>query len=340
MSKKTHNGYGVVYDKQGYVPVDSRLPHWNPGQANLHWGFEGVAGMNGKRYLHYPTENFYVNEDGTVRAFGQQSIPIINIRGKNYIEVPVSGDKATSTWNTGRGMYTVQNYYRIPIGHTTRYVAQPILQPKPKQTEEKQKTIEEDVKPVELKPKSKVTSIKQQVPSSVLETLSKNYTHIIKPRKNEDPAYTPVAVWSMAGDGHYYKIMKLKNGKFRLQDYRCDWDDDGTIIVDENPIEDIISDTIPKYTYSFVYSPEYMWKSPNQPLEKTTLKSEQNIDIEDYQKVSNLIHRGAGLVGSGVNKAKEYLEYDAKYEVKRLQDNLRDAAKTIAEDLRRRYYEK
>jgi hypothetical protein len=70
MSKKTHNGYGVVYDNQGYVPVDSRLPFWNPGNPNLSWGPEGISGINGKRYLYYPASNFYVNEDGTVKAFG------------------------------------------------------------------------------------------------------------------------------------------------------------------------------------------------------------------------------------------------------------------------------
>lgn len=336
--RKGNTHYATTSD--GYVTPNAKL-FWNPGNPNLHWGFEGLAGMNGKRYLHYPAMNFYTNEDGTVRAFGQESIPIISKHGKNYIEIMAPSGKEYSSWHTGNnGMYTVQNYARIPIGETMEYVAPPVLQPKPEQTEESQKTIEEDAKPVTIKPKPKTTPIKQPVPSSALETLSKNYTNIIKPHTNEDPAYTPVSVWSLASDGHYRKIIKLKNGKFRLQDYKCDWADDGTVIVDENPIEDIISDNILESRYSWLYSPEFMWKSPYQPLEKTTLKSEQNINIEDYQKVSNLVHRGAGLVGSGVNKAKEYLEYDAKYDVKRLQENLRDAAKTIAEDLRRRYYEK
>lgn len=135
MPNKTYNGYWIEQDNQGYVPVDSRLPFWNPGNPNLSWGLEGISGINGKRYLHYPTSNFYVNEDGTVRAFRQQSIPIINIRGKNYIEVPVSGDKATSTWDTGSGTHTVQNYYRIPVGTTTKYVEPPVLQPKSQKVE-------------------------------------------------------------------------------------------------------------------------------------------------------------------------------------------------------------
>lgn len=338
MTESKRHSY-IKYDSNGFTPINGRLPHWNPGNPNLYWGLEKVAGIDGKRYLHYPKANFYVNEDGTVRAFGQESIPIVNRGGKNYIEVMVPGADSTNTWWTGNEYYTVKNHYRFPVGDTTRYVAPPVLQPKPEQTEESQKTIEEDAKPVTIKPKPKTTPIKQPVPSSALETLFKNYTNIIKPHTNEDPAYTPVAVWSLAADGHYRKIIKLQNGKFRLQDYKCDWDADETVAVNENPIEDIISDTIPK-KYLWLYSPEYMWKSPYQPLEKTTLKSEQNINIEDYQKISNLAHRGAGLVGSGVNKAKEYLEYDAKYDVKRLQENLRDAAKTIAEDLRRRYYEK
>jgi hypothetical protein len=79
--------------------------------------------------------------------------------------------------------------------------------------------------------------------------------------------------------------------------------DDGTAILNENPIEDIISDTIPKYPYSFVYSPEYMWKSPYQPLEKTTLKSEQGLEAAKRKPVSNTIYRSAGLVGSSINRA-------------------------------------
>jgi hypothetical protein len=66
MSKKV-NRYATT--KDGYVTPDASL-FWNPGDPNLHWGFEGLSGINGKRYLHYPTMNFYTNEDGTVRAFG------------------------------------------------------------------------------------------------------------------------------------------------------------------------------------------------------------------------------------------------------------------------------
>ena len=138
-------------DNQGYVLVNSSLPHFSYSPS-LSWGFEGLSGMNGKRYLHYPKMNFYINDDGTVRAFGQESIPIVNRRGVNYIEIPVVGDKATSTWWTGSNQYSVQNYYRIPVGKTTKYVEPQVLQPKPKQTEEKQKIVEEDTKPIIIKP--------------------------------------------------------------------------------------------------------------------------------------------------------------------------------------------
>ena len=317
----------IIYDSKGFTPINGKLPHWNPGNPNLYWGFEEVAGIDGKRYLHYPEANFYVNGDGTVRAFGQDSIPIVNRRGKNYIEVMVPGADSTNTWWTGNKYHTVKNHYRFPVGDTIRYVEPPVLQPKPEQIEELQKTIEE-AKPNTIKPNAKTTSIKQPVPSSVLETLSKSYINIIKPHKNEDPAYTPVAVWSVAADGHYYKIMKLKNGKFRLQNYQCDWADGDTVIVDENPIEDIISDTIPEYKYSFVYSPEYMWKSPNQPLEKTTLKSEQGLETAKRKPAANTIYRSAGLIGSGINRAQDYLKHEASYDLERLKeqtvDKLRD----------------
>lgn len=183
MSKKTHNGYGVIYDNKGFVPVDSRLPHWNPGNPNLSWGPEGISGIKGKRYLYYPASNFYVNEDGTVKAFGKESIPIVSKHGTNYIDVPASGDKATSTWDTGHGIYTVQNYYRIPIGTTTKYVEPPVLQPKPKQTEEIQKTVEKNTKPVIIKPKlesklkPKPTLVKKPIP--IPEDMKKGLTKVV-----------------------------------------------------------------------------------------------------------------------------------------------------------------
>lgn len=65
--RKGNTHYATTSD--GYVTPNAKL-FWNPGNPNLHWGFEGLAGMNGKRYLHYPAMNFYTNEDGTVRAFG------------------------------------------------------------------------------------------------------------------------------------------------------------------------------------------------------------------------------------------------------------------------------
>lgn len=119
----------ITYDSKGFTPIDGRLPYWGAGNPNLSWGFEGASGLNGNRYLHYPKANFYVNEDGTVRAFGYESIPIVNRRGVNYIEIMVPGEKSTSTWNTGNyGMYTVNNYYRIPVGETTQYV-KPVVPP-------------------------------------------------------------------------------------------------------------------------------------------------------------------------------------------------------------------
>jgi hypothetical protein len=213
----------VQLDDSGYVDPESRFPRhgdltiYTMGKVQgTHWGPEEAAGLKNKRYLYYPPMNFYTNDDGTVRAFGQDSIPVTKVRGKNYIELMVPGKDSTATWYTGHGMYTVKNHLRIPIGETMEYVAPPVLQPKPEQTEESQKTIEEDAKPVTIKPKPKTTPIKQPVPSSALETLSKNYTNIIRPHTNEDPEYTPVAVWSLSSDGHYRKIIKLKNGKFRL----------------------------------------------------------------------------------------------------------------------------
>ena len=158
----------IKYDSNGFTPIDGKLPHWNPGNPNLYWGFEQVAGIDGKRYLHYPKANFYVNEDGTVRAFGQESIPIVNRGGKNYIEVMVPGADSTNTWWTGNEYYTVKNHYRFPVGDTTRYVAPPVLQPKHEQTEEKQQITENDAKPVITKPKPaskpKPTLVKKPIP--------------------------------------------------------------------------------------------------------------------------------------------------------------------------------
>ena len=119
---KTSNEYATT--KDGYVTPNAKL-FWNPGNPNLHWGFEGLAGMNGKRYLYYPPMNFYTNDDGTVRAFGQDSLPVTNVRGKNYIELMVPGKDSTATWYTGHGMYTVKNHLRIPVGETKPYIPPP-----------------------------------------------------------------------------------------------------------------------------------------------------------------------------------------------------------------------
>lgn len=124
MSKKV-NGYATT--KDGYVTPDASL-FWNPGNPNLHWGLEGLSGINGKRYLHYPAMNFYVNEDGTVRAFGQDRIPIISKNGKNYIEIIAPSGNETSSWSTGHGIHTVQNYARIPIENTTKYIVPQLQQ--------------------------------------------------------------------------------------------------------------------------------------------------------------------------------------------------------------------
>lgn len=161
----------IKYDSKGFTPIDGKLPHWNPGNPNLHWGFEEVGGIDGKRYLHYPEANFYVNENGTVRAFGQESIPIVNRRGKNYIEVMVPGADSTKTWWTGNDYYTVKNHYRFPVGDTIRYVAP--IKPKPIEEEERPESKPEtkpEAKP-EIKPEQKPVPIPPELTEGLVKVI-------------------------------------------------------------------------------------------------------------------------------------------------------------------------
>ena len=123
-----HKYDGTTEDSQ-FVAVDAKVPKWGAYAPNgPHWGLEGVSGMNGKRYLHYrEKQNFYVNEDGTVRAYGYESLPIVNRYGTDYIEIPATGKDSTSTWRTNSwgDTHTVQNFHRIPVGKTAQYTPPP-----------------------------------------------------------------------------------------------------------------------------------------------------------------------------------------------------------------------
>ena len=167
---KTSNGYATT--KDGYVTPNASL-FWNPGNPNLHWGFEGLSGMDGKRYLHYPEMNFYVNEDGTIRAFGHESIPIISKHGKNYIEIMAPSGKESSSWNTGNnGIHTVQNYARIPVGETKLYIP-----PEPIDTNSVSTKI--PILRSDLKSTIKSNPIDQQKPVPVPQELREGLTKVV-----------------------------------------------------------------------------------------------------------------------------------------------------------------
>lgn len=114
------NKYDGNTEDSQFVAVDADLPAWGHYPHGPHWGLEGVTGINGNRYLHYPKQNFYVNEDGTVRAYGYESLPIVNRYGTDYIEIPNgSFVRRTNSWGD---TITVRNHYRIPVGDTKLYI--------------------------------------------------------------------------------------------------------------------------------------------------------------------------------------------------------------------------